>query len=277
MNEATQSVLFSSKKQDWGTPRGFYGLLDGEFEFDVDVCAHAANAKSPVFYDESLDALGIPWSLGARWVRTKAGADYAKGEVCACTCHFRNMAMGHPGRSGADNLIASNAVKALCNDCSCKQLPGVGFMNPPYGDAENPCEKNCTKKKCKGNGHKPDCPADCQDAKCVGRGHCASVYVPGIADWMRYAYMESLVGFTTVCLVPSRVDTAWWDNTVHGKADEIRHIVGRLTFEDEFGNEDAAPFPTSVIVYRPPCDRLHSHVTTMGRGVVKPRTKRVKA
>lgn len=67
-----------------------------------------------------------------------------------------------------------------------------------------------------------------------------------IVNWMRKAYDSSKHGATTVCLVPSRTDTAWWhDYAMNG---EIRFIKGRLKFG---GSSNSAPFPSAVVIFRP--------------------------
>ena len=53
-------------------------------------------------------------------------------------------------------------------------------------------------------------------------------------------------GGVTVCLVPARTDTAWWNDWVVGHATEVRFIRGRLKFGDS-GN--SAPFPSAIVVY----------------------------
>jgi phage N-6-adenine-methyltransferase len=70
------------------------------------------------------------------------------------------------------------------------------------------------------------------------------------------AAMEASCGVTTVALVPSRTDTRWWHAYVWDAEKhrpragvELRFIKGRL----KFGNsENSAPFPSVVIVFRPP-------------------------
>jgi phage N-6-adenine-methyltransferase len=70
------------------------------------------------------------------------------------------------------------------------------------------------------------------------------------------AYEAREHGCTVVCLVPSRTDTRWWhehvwDNLNHcTRPDvEVRFLKGRL----KFGNsQNGAPFPSVVIVFRPP-------------------------
>ena len=72
-----------------------------------------------------------------------------------------------------------------------------------------------------------------------------------IGDWMAKAYQESQRGNTVVCLVPARTDTEWWHR--YAMKGEIRLMKGRL----KFGNhENKAPFPSAIIVFRPPQFKL---------------------
>jgi len=74
-------------------------------------------------------------------------------------------------------------------------------------------------------------------------------YGPEIKDWMKKAYESSLNGATVVCLVPARTDTHWFhDYAVKG---EVRAIKGRLKFGDA---QNSAPFPSVIIIFRPPID-----------------------
>jgi phage N-6-adenine-methyltransferase len=73
-----------------------------------------------------------------------------------------------------------------------------------------------------------------------------------IGDWMHKAVAESDKGATVVCLVPSRTDTAWFQDTAlarqaMGRA-EIRFIRGRLKFGT---SKNPAPFPNCLVVFRP--------------------------
>jgi len=71
-----------------------------------------------------------------------------------------------------------------------------------------------------------------------------------IRYWVKKAYEESLKGATVACLIPARPDTTyWWDYIHEGKAAELRWVKGRLKFGDA---ENSAPFPSVVVVYRPP-------------------------
>jgi phage N-6-adenine-methyltransferase len=69
-----------------------------------------------------------------------------------------------------------------------------------------------------------------------------------IGLWMRKAYVSAECGATVVCLVPARTDTAWWHDFV-AKASEVRFVRGRLKFG---ASKNAAPFPSAVVVFRPP-------------------------
>lgn len=71
-----------------------------------------------------------------------------------------------------------------------------------------------------------------------------------ISHWTHKAMQEGLAigGPTVVMLVPARTDTSWWHNHVMA-AQEIRLIRGRLRFK---GAGASAPFPSAIVVYRPP-------------------------
>lgn len=71
-------------------------------------------------------------------------------------------------------------------------------------------------------------------------------YGDAIGDWMRKASEEAAKGAVVVCLVPARVDTAWWwDYCLFG---EIRFLRGRLKFGE---SKTSAPFPSAVVVLGP--------------------------
>lgn len=67
--------------------------------------------------------------------------------------------------------------------------------------------------------------------------------------WLEKAVHEALAGATVVALLPARTDTVWWHDWVLPFASEIRFLRGRLTFE---GSTNPAPFPSVVVVFRPP-------------------------
>jgi phage N-6-adenine-methyltransferase len=69
-------------------------------------------------------------------------------------------------------------------------------------------------------------------------------YGRGIGVWIEKAYTESLHGRTTVCLIPARTDTKWWQTC--WKASCICFIPGRLKFG---GSKNSAPFPSAIVVF----------------------------
>lgn len=70
-----------------------------------------------------------------------------------------------------------------------------------------------------------------------------------IGKWVRKAWEEWQKGATVVCLLPARVDTAWFHDYIFGQA-EIRFIRGRVYFRQNGGEVDRAPFPSMIAVYK---------------------------
>ena len=68
-----------------------------------------------------------------------------------------------------------------------------------------------------------------------------------IGEWVAKAKASADAGATVVCLVPARVDTAWWWNNC--RYGEIRFLKGRLKFG---GAETSAPFPSAVVIFGRP-------------------------
>ena len=67
-------VMFSSKKDLWETPQEFFGELDREFHFDLDVCALPENAKCARYYTPEQDGLSQPWR-GVCWCNPPYGRE----------------------------------------------------------------------------------------------------------------------------------------------------------------------------------------------------------
>lgn len=55
------SVLFSSKSDEWATPQGVFDRLDAEFHFNLDPCATSDNHKCPRYYTAADDGLKKNW------------------------------------------------------------------------------------------------------------------------------------------------------------------------------------------------------------------------
>jgi len=82
-------------------------------------------------------------------------------------------------------------------------------------------------------------------------GHTVFVNPPygrGIEDWIRKGYESAEADNNTkvVMLIPARTDTRYWHDYVM-KAEFVYFIKGRLKFGD---SENAAPFPSAVVVFR---------------------------
>lgn len=71
------SVHFSSESCEWSTPQEFFDELDREFNFNLDVCATADNAKCDRFYTRQEDGLSQPW-VGTCWCNPPYGREVSR-------------------------------------------------------------------------------------------------------------------------------------------------------------------------------------------------------
>lgn len=69
-----RSVHFRSESCEWATPQEFFDALDNEFDFDLDVCATATNAKCENYFTRKHDGLVQPWS-GTCWCNPPYGRE----------------------------------------------------------------------------------------------------------------------------------------------------------------------------------------------------------
>lgn len=67
---------FESAKQEWETPQKLFDLLNGEFNFTLDLAADKYNAKCNRFFDENDDALTQDWT-GVCWLNPPYGGKSA--------------------------------------------------------------------------------------------------------------------------------------------------------------------------------------------------------
>lgn len=58
MNEG----MYSSNSDEWGTPQKLFDELNERFDFDVDVCANAENAKCRRYFSKEEDGLKQDWT-----------------------------------------------------------------------------------------------------------------------------------------------------------------------------------------------------------------------
>lgn len=60
-------TLFSRQSDEWETPQDLFDRLDEEFDFEIDACATAENAKCVVYYDREQDGLSKNWGGCRVW------------------------------------------------------------------------------------------------------------------------------------------------------------------------------------------------------------------
>ena len=69
--------LFSSKDQNWETPKDFFKKLDTAFEFELDVCASDKTAKCKKYFTPEIDGLIQEWH-GVCWQNPPYGREQVK-------------------------------------------------------------------------------------------------------------------------------------------------------------------------------------------------------
>ena len=94
-------------------------------------------------------------------------------------------------------------------------------------------------------------PGACWD-HCDGPTFLNPPYGHAVGAFMEKAREESTKGATVVCLVNAKTDTKWWHDTVM-QADEVRLIVGRVSFIDPDTGKPRhpSPYPSVVVIFRP--------------------------
>jgi phage N-6-adenine-methyltransferase len=80
MNKKTQKVMFSSKKDDWETPRILFDTLNDQYgEFLLDVCATSVNTKYLYFFTKEQDGLSQEWHWAKKvWMNPPYGREIGK-------------------------------------------------------------------------------------------------------------------------------------------------------------------------------------------------------
>lgn len=74
MNDDTkQAYMPKAQTVEWSTPQYLFDQLDSEFHFTVDVAANIYNAKTPRYYDESLNGLAQNWDGETVWCNPPYG------------------------------------------------------------------------------------------------------------------------------------------------------------------------------------------------------------
>ena len=58
---AINPALYSSRSEEWPTPRDFFDTLNAEFTFTLDPCATPVNATCPIYFTKEEDGLLQDW------------------------------------------------------------------------------------------------------------------------------------------------------------------------------------------------------------------------
>ncbi len=73
------AVLFSSKSEEWETPQHLFDRLNAIYQFKLDACATARNAKCPVFFSKEENSLEQDWApFGRIWLNPPYGRAIAQ-------------------------------------------------------------------------------------------------------------------------------------------------------------------------------------------------------
>jgi phage N-6-adenine-methyltransferase len=87
MNNNAKKVMFSSKSDEWGTPKEFFKKLDADYNFTLDPCATAQNAKCKNFYTMEDNGLEKDWEGETVFVNPP----YGKIKDWVLKCHKESL------------------------------------------------------------------------------------------------------------------------------------------------------------------------------------------
>ena len=68
-------VHYSSATPEWSTPQDFFDRLNAEFNFTLDVCATAENAKCAQYIDREANGLNWGWGSNVCWMNPPYGRE----------------------------------------------------------------------------------------------------------------------------------------------------------------------------------------------------------
>lgn len=67
MNMKKCAGMFTSKTDEWATPKEFFKELDRQYHFTVDVCADRTNARCDKYYTQRTNGLLQDWTGETVW------------------------------------------------------------------------------------------------------------------------------------------------------------------------------------------------------------------
>lgn len=83
------SVIFSSRSDEWETPQEFFDKLNAEFNFTLDPCSTNENAKCEKHYTREDDGLSQDWTGETVYCNPPYGKEAIKW-VVKCAEHARD-------------------------------------------------------------------------------------------------------------------------------------------------------------------------------------------
>lgn len=207
---------------EWGTPDSVFLPLDAVWDFTLDGAASHKNAKVRRY----CTADGT-WE---RWA-----GPVGSSRACNCsTFDIRTDVIGpRPKRPHASTCPLAWRVEELAEGVRAYRFSALDglefpwreervFLNPPWGEDEQPCEEPCAKKRC------------------AARGWHATEYIPGIEPFVRKAKEEAMRNRAiVVAVLPARMDTSWMHDHVLGYA-STKFLRGRVHFIDPLAEERIA-------------------------------------
>lgn len=71
-------VHFMSQTNEWSTPQDFFDSINSEFNFDLDVCADATNAKCVEYFTKEENGLVQNWDNRHVWCNPPYGREISE-------------------------------------------------------------------------------------------------------------------------------------------------------------------------------------------------------
>jgi site-specific DNA-methyltransferase (adenine-specific) len=71
-------LMFSSATDQWATPQAFFDEWDALYQFELDVCADAQNAKCWRFFSEQDNGLYQDWAPNRCWMNPPYGREIGR-------------------------------------------------------------------------------------------------------------------------------------------------------------------------------------------------------
>lgn len=121
-------VHYSSRSREWATPWEFYAELDAEFDFTLDPCATADNAKCPKFYTREQDGLAQSWAGERVFMNPPYGKGIAKWVRKAAESVVHRAAEGMQGASVVVCLLPARTDTAWFHDYIYDKADEIRFI-----------------------------------------------------------------------------------------------------------------------------------------------------